>query len=130
MTSTSRRAVVAGIATASAASVTAIAAPVNINPATDPIFAAIERHRGAAAVYAASDPDTDPEGDALALIEDEDAREVLLTTRPTTLAGCAAVLRYVASYDADHDISLFDLADGATFMRRIADAIEALATRA
>ena len=46
MTSTSRRAVVAGIATASAASVTAIAAPVVINPATDPIFAAIERPRG------------------------------------------------------------------------------------
>ena len=66
----------------------------------------------------------------MALIEDEDAREALLTTRPTTLAGCAAVLRYVASYDADHAISLFDLADGATFMRRIADAIEALATRA
>ena len=75
----------------------------------DPIFALIERHRFAAAVYAVTDPDTDPEGDELALAEDEDALEELLTTRPATLAGCVAVLRYVAGYEADHDVGLFDL---------------------
>ena len=111
----------------------ASAIPADVNPATDPIFALIERHRAAAAVYDVSNPDADPEGDELALAEDKAALKELLTTRPITLAGCAAVLRYVASYDAAYDISLFDLVDAEpceTFLPLIADAIECLTVRA
>ena len=92
MSDTSRRAVMASIATASVASAGAIATPAVINPATDPIFAAIERHRVAAAAYAMSDPNSDHEGDWLALAEDEDALEALLTTRPTTAALRSCVM--------------------------------------
>ena len=45
MSDTSRRAVMASIATASVASAGAIATPAVINPATDPIFAAITASR-------------------------------------------------------------------------------------
>ena len=105
-----------------------------LSPIYDPIFPAIARHRAAAAAWAATDPDNDPKGDARASKEDSAALEALLCTKPTSAAGCAAVLRYVAGYCDHHHASLFkDFIDvnweGAAFMPLIADAIEAMAVQ-
>jgi hypothetical protein len=74
------------------------------SPAADPIWALIERHRKELAAYTiiADRPGDIPKG---AIDEVWAAGHPLLTTRPTTLAGAIAVLRYVRSqHDEDfHD---------------------------
>jgi hypothetical protein len=98
----------------------------------DPIFAAIEQHRLADAAYE----------DALAAREESERAGkqadavllALLRTKPETLAGCLAALRYIASWTHDNEGALFERWDkpyrsaGAAFLPMIADVIEA-ATR-
>jgi hypothetical protein len=103
---------------------------------TDPIFAAIERHREALAAYMAVDNDDDlkavsPEHEA-ALIN-------LLSTKPATIAGCAAVLHYIEDLVNDDDTGLWDgcglMSDwykpisgpGSAFLGMIADTLQRLA---
>jgi hypothetical protein len=66
----------------------------------DPIFAAIERHRQAEAAllafeYAEEDDAALAEMDRLCDVTDA-AAWALVETQPTTLAGCIAILKYVA----------------------------------
>lgn len=102
---------------------------------SDPIFIAIEKHRLADAAF----------DDSLDRGADESVKEArqnhegaaliaLLRTKPESLAGCLAALRYVADWAESNDAGLFhdwngpQRSAGATFLPMIADAIEA-ATR-
>jgi hypothetical protein len=103
----------------------------------DPIFLAIERHRAADKAYddALEQRADDEEKSARQKIESE-TLVVLLQTKPTTLAGCLAVLRYVAKYTEGNDAALFDgwndpyRSAAAEFLPTIADTIEAIASTA
>jgi hypothetical protein len=102
---------------------------------SDPIFAAIEKHRLADAAWddsldrCADEPVKDErhEHERAALV-------ALLRTRLETLAGALAVLRYMADYASNNNTGLFHGwsnplgSAGAAFLPMIADAIEA-ATR-
>jgi hypothetical protein len=124
--STTRRTVLAGIATAPLAAPAVALAP-------DPVFAAIERHRVAlvAFVTAHGEDELDEAGDV-----HQDALVELLETKPTTAAGCVAVLRYVDGLICEghggifDDCGLFDgwfepvARPGGAFLGLIADAIE------
>lgn len=121
------------VSVASLASAAAIASPSLLTQIPhDPIFEAIERHRVAASAYRLTSPDHDPEADRLAEIVDRDTLVDLLTTRPTTLAGFAAVLRYVGKYCNEEEASLFhESVDpwnslGAAYLPMIAAALETL----
>jgi hypothetical protein len=91
----------------------------------DPVFAAIDRHRAADAAWAADvDSDRLHKAEGVALVS-------LLKTPPTTLAGCAAVLRYVGEIGpGHHDAALFKSwaepwrSAGAAFPAMIAETIE------
>jgi len=64
-------------------------------PITDPILAAIAAHRSAFAAYVAAEADA-PLGTALAEGDCErEALERLAATKPTTIAGAAAAMRYL-----------------------------------
>jgi hypothetical protein len=97
-----RRAVLAG-----AAALPALAAPTalaSISP-TDPIFAAIERHRAAQATFFAAcklDDPTDEQVDPLCTAAHLSIAPLVLTT-PTTVAGCAAMLRYIDRIVAENE---------------------------
>jgi hypothetical protein len=71
-------------------------------PAVDPIWALIEKHRKERAAYTiiADRPGDIPAG---AIDEVLAAGHSVLSTRPTTLAGAIAVLRYVGSQQSDDD---------------------------
>jgi len=105
MSTTSRRAILAGAATLPALAVPAVAG--SLTP--DPIFAAIERHRAAyeehgrvlEAVNAEEDPETHWTNDervAAACDADCDALRALVQTVPATFAGAAAMLRYLVEH--------------------------------
>ena len=127
MTVTStRRAILAGAAAVPALSLPAIA------DEDDPIFAAIDRHRTAEATYvgfAESDSYSDEQfgkhGD-----ESWKLYGALLATEPTTVAGCAALLRHIEAYEESYDRSLYGdfgqpvRATGHRILSRIASAIE------
>jgi hypothetical protein len=91
----------------------------------DPVFAAIERHRAADAAWAADvDNDRRHKAEGRAIV-------ALLKTQPTTLAGCAALLRYIGEIGpGHHDAALFKSwtdpwrSAGAAFPVMIAEAIE------
>jgi hypothetical protein len=118
----------------------------------DPIFALIETHRAATAeyirlVYIKSDI---PMADAEAWLDAEeaesaaygpmyDAQMELLSTRPTTIAGAAAVLAYVASFwiegneSSKEGLPIYEsygedemLTAGEGFLPMIADALQRL----
>jgi len=92
---------------------------------TDPVFAAIERHRAADAAWAAKvDDDMLQTAEGVAMVD-------LLKTQPTTLAGCAEVLRYMGEIGTGHhEAALFKSwtepwrSAGAAFPAMIAEAIE------
>lgn len=132
-----RRAILAGAATLPALSVPAIAA------AADPIFAAIERHRQAEAAFTAAchamDNAPSLEG-AEALVGarlDRAVQEytVLTGMTPTTVAGCAALLRYIEAHEAKYrheGVVLFSDSGsdeirtaGKSLLSRIASALDA-----
>jgi hypothetical protein len=99
----------------------------------DPVFAAIEHHRLIDAAYDAS-----IERDAVDTLKSVQQRQelaalrALLRTEPRSLAGCLAMLRYVADYAANNRAGLFhDWEDataqaGKALLPMIADRIEAL----
>ena len=95
-----RRAILAGIAATPVLGVPIAAASHGV----DPIFAAIERHRAAEVamedyVRGLGDEDIDPKCpgyDAVSEAADEAAWELMCNCVPTTLAGAAAALCYVA----------------------------------
>jgi hypothetical protein len=100
----------------------------------DPIYAAIERHRLADAAYVAALDRGDTEAVKAACSEREAlALVAMLRTKPETLAGALAVLRYVADWAENNDVGLFQgwsspqRSAGAAFLPMIADAIEAAA---
>jgi hypothetical protein len=92
-TTTSRRAILAGAASLPALNIPAQAAQ------PDPIFAAIERHRAARAVWWESpDGETNEESENRLDRAGGAAEQTLadvLSTKPTTIAGCVALLRHV-----------------------------------
>ena len=114
--------------TTTSTSRTIIAPPVI---ALDPVFAAIERHRKAEATYVAARNAVDPE---LSVEREGDVSHELLAKllamTPTTVAGCAAMLRHIAEYLAAYERAPFkewrsDLEEpGSTLLTRIAATLE------
>jgi hypothetical protein len=110
-TKTTRRAVLAGAAALPALAILPAAAL--CSPAADPIIAAIERHRQAEAAFVGaydneayrnskhSTPATDAlEERAGEFLETSNKLYVdLVTMTPTTLAGCAALLRHIEDHE-------------------------------
>jgi hypothetical protein len=92
---TSRRAILAGLSIVPALGTAAPAA----SSADDPIFAAIKAHLAARAAYWDAPPgETDEQSDERlndAMGPAEEALVKMLTTRPTTIAGCVAALRHI-----------------------------------
>lgn len=128
---TSRRAILAG-----AASLSALAIPAIATVAPDPIFAAIEAHETATVdLNAACKANLDDEVTSDLLIAQDKVMVDLLETSPTSLAGVAAVLRYVGAYCESDDTYLFENTNdplnsaGAAFPSMLADALEALAVQ-
>ncbi len=98
---------------------------------TDPIFGAIELHRLADAAWDNSlDRHADKSAKGARQQQESVARLALLRTKPETLAGALAVLRYVADWAGSNDAGLFHgwsdphRSAGAAFLPMIADAIE------
>ena len=101
---------------------------VTIALATDPIFDAIEAHQAAwDLAREASDDNID------ALMDNEAGQLVeLLRMTPTTIAGCAAMMRWIETYtrdDENHSHLFYDWDDpwsepGSTLLGRFAGAIE------
>jgi hypothetical protein len=101
---------------------------------SDPIFIAIEQHRLADAAFDDSlDRGADESVKNARQKQEGAALLVLLRTKPATLAGCLAALRYVADWAENNDAALFhdwsvpQRSAGAAFLPMIADAIEAAA---
>jgi hypothetical protein len=125
------------------ASPTKKSTPQPASPAVDPIWAVIEKHRQERAAYAKADRKKWAEIDIPDGATDEmlAAGHLLLTTRPTTLLGVIALLRYVGSEQREEN----DLHEGAfpiclpqnvdgeiwvyPFFETIADALAALCGR-
>jgi hypothetical protein len=95
---------------------------------TDPIFAAIKAHKAAwKLAREASDDDIDS-------LMDADARQLaeLLRMTPTTIAGCAAMMRWIETYSRDeanqshlfHDWDDAWSEPGSTLLGRLAAVIE------
>jgi hypothetical protein len=106
-TTTSRRSVIVGTA-----ALPALAMPAIASSASDPIFAAIERHRQIEAAYVAAC--NEPIGDEATEQATEarvnghchgssNALGELVAMTPTTVAGCAAVLRYLETHEQSYD---------------------------
>jgi len=120
-TVSTRRAILAGAAAVPPLSLPAIA------DEDDPIFAASESHRIAEAAFAASCSD-----EQLNTIGRKSWKlyGALLATEPTTVAGCAALLRHIEAYEESYDRSLYGdcgqpvRATGHRILSRIASAIE------
>ena len=129
---TSRRAILAGIAASPALATLALAAiGSQSSPIDDPIFAAIVEHERSEREYRAAegrhavDEITDPLFD----IEGDQFAELLGTT-PTTRAGCVAFLRYLQAYGERWDVrpvfaDYVNTITGDDLFARLADAIEA-----
>jgi hypothetical protein len=108
-TKTSRRAILAGAAALPALTMPAVA----FAAATpDPIFAALDRHRKIEAAYSAAcneptgDEATEQAREARVFKlggESSDALGELVTMTPTTVAGCAALLRYLEAHEKTYD---------------------------
>lgn len=101
---TNRRAILAG-----ALSLPALALPTSAGAAgPDPVYAAIERYREtrrALAEDAARFPGRDVDEN---LIDDEiEAVDAMLRTKPTTVAGCVALLREAATAAEDMNCTFF-----------------------
>ena len=94
MQNLSRRAALVGASAAagSVANVAAITAAMSAGP--DPILAAIERHRQLDAAHAAACELDDDDAKDAACDAAFEALADLVAITPTTLAGCAAMLRY------------------------------------
>jgi hypothetical protein len=99
-TTTTRRALVTGLAGATAVAATGLPAGA---AEPDPIYAGIERHRAALAEVERQEAGIDlPDAVEEAYADEGEAITDLVRTTPTTVAGCAALLRHLQEYtDAD-----------------------------
>ncbi len=131
MQTTSRRTLLAGAAMLPALAV--IPATAVAVAGIDPIFAAIERHRIARAILWSDDKVSDDVGDDRLIEADQELAD-LLAMRPTTVAGCVAVLRHVDLYlrkYEDEEAQIFGnstdplCSAGAYFLATIAAALDA-----
>ena len=106
---TSRRAILAGAAALPALAIipaTAVAAA-----GIDPIFAALERHRQIEAAYVAACNEPIDQAKEQAREDrvtklchrSSNALGELVAMTPTTLAGCAALLRYLEAHEESYD---------------------------
>jgi RES domain-containing protein len=127
-----RRATLAGAASLPAMSISAVA---------DPIYATIEEHRRLFAVRGATLESNDDWDSPKAMAASEaewQAADRLLNTRPVTVAGVAALLRYLYEFEREHPDTFWCGPDGSwgeaedgrvwAFMLhcRAAEALEAL----
>jgi hypothetical protein len=124
MTTSTRRAILAGAAALPALSLPAIAG-------TDPIFAAIENHRRADGACGAAEPCEDEMMNELCDVAAK-AYAALLALTPTTVAGATAVLLYVTKHEnrwAPWTENWGDqyVAAGHDFLPRVAAVLEAAA---
>jgi hypothetical protein len=137
-TTPSRRAILAGTATALAASSVVNLAAFAIAKAetqsqlgtefADPIFAAIERHRAAyGAVEARSDWEDDELDDAVEAVTSIYDDALRLGGQPLTIAGWAALLRHVTMIESKISDVSPQLVD---FIDRAAAALDRMAVRA
>ncbi|MBG0797543.1 hypothetical protein IYX23_07665 [Methylocystis sp. L43] len=94
----SRRAMLAGLAATPVAGLPAIAGGAT---EADPIFAAIEKYQRAAAAFNQSEEGTDQDA-ACSVYFDADID--LHSTKPTTPAGAAKFLRFIADFLDEDDI--------------------------
>ena len=128
---TTRRAILAGAAALPALAV--ISAMAGNAGGIDPIFEAIDHHR---AIRAAFWESNDMPEDVLNLRGEEHhkALAVLLSTRPTTIAGCIAILRHLdhhlAKYEEKHANLFGNRSDpvnsaAAAFLATIAEVLDA-----
>jgi hypothetical protein len=135
----SRRAVLAGIATAPALAASALALS-----GPDPIFAAIENHRKCDADFieqcnleaaaeetgvkfaAASEEDRRTPEMIDAVDASIEARESLAKTAPTTLAGLVAYLDYVRDWSPDDELLFADDREGMDFLESLQRAVRGL----
>jgi len=116
---------------AGAAAVPALSPPAMAVERGDPIFALIERHRIAESAYDNAYKSESLEQQANDLqAESSKLYAQLLATTPTTLAGCAAMLRHVEEYAAKYESSLYYewsepySVPGASLLSRIAAVLE------
>jgi hypothetical protein len=101
---------------------------ITIALATDPIFDAIEAHQAA---WDLAREAGDDDIDALMAAEADLLAELLRMT-PTTIAGCAAMMRWIETYtrdEANHSHLFYDWNDswsepGSTLLGRLAAAID------
>jgi len=108
-TTTTRRAILAGAAMLPALAI--IPATAVVAGGVDPIFAAIERHRQIEAAYVAAcnehvEKAREParEDRVVKLCHrSSNALGELVAMTPTTVAGCAAVLRYLETHEKSYD---------------------------
>jgi len=75
------------------------------DPTTDPVFALIERHRKAYIEHSiiCTMPDVREDELESASIADRSARDALANITPTSVAGAAALLRYVAEHAVENE---------------------------
>jgi hypothetical protein len=90
----SRRATLAGIATAPALDAPALALS---GTGPDPIFAAIEQHRVAFADWGRLPEES--EAEAAAINRTLDLETALIETQPSTMAGILAIMQYRRDFD-------------------------------
>jgi hypothetical protein len=102
-------------------------------PTTDPVFLVIEHHqRVDAAYYAALAHHAAESVKDMRRDHERTALIAFLRTKPKTLAGCVAALRYLTDYTKNNGDGLFSTAAGeltlagAAFLPMIADVIESL----
>jgi len=143
---TTRRAILAGAAAAPIAAIPGTASASSVLPAIDPIFAAIESHRRAFAEYGRVLRETPEDRNVLAEAAvakacdgADDAARALLDVPPSTTAGAAALLRYVAEFEEKYfdcmPDRVFSEEDGEesdgidwhhALQRHVADALDAM----
>jgi hypothetical protein len=128
-TQLNRRAVLAGAAALPAVSVPALVAGAD----PDPIFAAIEAHRAARKrldTEAFDDADDCPEWHEANDATDRAAAD-LAETKPVTIAGAAALMRYIVEIEEQRELpDVLGRDDWASDLHRsLADALEEMAVR-
>jgi len=71
----------------------------------DPVFAAINRHRQIEAAYVTACYEPDVQATAVSKLSHESSEALgeLVAMTPTTLAGCAALLRYLEAHENSYD---------------------------
>ena len=100
MTGSSRRDVVASLATLPAIAAATVVAAYGGAVVNDPIFPAIERYRRALNAFESADEVSEPGRFEAAGDELHAASEALFATAPTTVAGCLALMDWMLA-DAD-----------------------------